>query len=64
MEFQLIAMGNAFFVFLIRSLQGLSSSKSLTADANDNLISKLISIYTRSEIMLSIQKTCHWINDV
>jgi hypothetical protein len=35
-----IAMGNACSFFLIRSLQGLSSRKSLTADVNDNLISK------------------------
>ena len=34
-----IAMGNAFSVFLIRSLHGLSSRKSVTADVN-NLISK------------------------
>ena len=40
-----IAMGNAFCVFLIRSLHGLSSRKSVTADVNNSISKAYVYLY-------------------
>ena len=38
-------MGNAFSVFLIRSLHGLSSRKSVTADVNNSISKAYVYLY-------------------